>query len=294
MPPPVHYSASDFVDSVVPSSLRPKKTIKKKKSTKRRKTSQQPAVDEPFHSMDENDQEEEDYEPTTINHVLTTAKQAFEAEGLQMNVLELDATPTIDLTDEDFPEDEDPDEGGAECTECVGCSWIFADTGSENGQVKQIQQNNIPRINELVSRLVTKIHIDQLARIVHTYYTKHIYEPMRHAGRKDVPRWRTKDIKTHILGHTNNPRIISDYMTKLVVSNLNGLQYCKWKKNKNDPKDIKPDFDALKEEREQMKMWFAMRSKAPSVCNNPVSGAGSDTSVVRILEDFGMAIKYGD
>ncbi len=45
-----------------------------------------------------------------------------------------------------------------------------------------------------------------LARMCHVYFKRHIYIPMKSAG-KDIPIWRTKDIQKHFEEHVAEPRI---------------------------------------------------------------------------------------
>lgn len=292
IPTPIRHHHSDFLEEVAPNAVGCKKTIRKKKRTKKplkrtyggSSTVIQQDITELGSEGEEEDQQSEEYEHTTSSHVMKISKELYEKEGINLNIIELDAVPTETLIDEDCPV-EDQTTTPTTPTECVGCSWFFMDSSN---QLNDIKTNGIEPINKMISSLVTRIHINDLSRLVHAYYMKYIYWPLYHSGVKDVPIWRSEHIKEHILGHTNNPRVISDYMSKVVVGNINALQYCKWKKNKNDAKDIKPDYDALKEEREQMKMYFQLKERTPKICNN--TSGSMDQYVGKIIEDLGMGI----
>lgn len=280
LPSPVHMrSMNDILEEMVPSSVRPKKVIhKKKRSKKPSRRSQQQYQEMPLDSGDEQMEGEEEiieYEHTTYNHVMKTSKKLHDEEGVCLNILEVDSIPTVSLEDEDCPSEHEEDGK----PECVGCSWFFLERRQDTNDIRI---NGIEPINKIIAQLVTQVHIDELSKIVHTFYMKHIYYPLFHSGMKDVPVWYSKHIKEHILGHTKNPVVISDYMTKLIISNINALQYCKWKKNKNDVKDIKPDYEALKEEREQIKMYTMLSDKTKK--------ERGQTNVGKILEELGMGI----
>lgn len=92
---------------------------------------------------------------------------------------------------------------------CFGCSWGSSGTGDS------INGNKMNVCIKIIEQNYGKTDNAELARIVHCFYMKEIYEPLKKEG-KSIPKWTSKKIKKHIESHLLEPRIfIGESLKKL-------------------------------------------------------------------------------
>jgi hypothetical protein len=148
---------------------------------------------------------------------------------------------------------------------CFGCAW-----GGPRGVT--IPGSKINQCLKLIENNYGTMKNRELARVVHCFYKKEIYEPSNRLGRT-LPMWRTYEILKHIEDHSIEPRIfIGESIRSLskMYSAYKTMVFkdCKLKNGHSRKAGIERNVRTLLSLNKRMGELYRMNPKAMNFYNN--------------------------